>query len=79
MKEYGFGPNGGILTSLKVEDFFSGTKAVLFRHVIIPHRVANIMLAPNGTIITAWSRLATDTCSETKIFFTSRRFQCEPE
>jgi hypothetical protein len=25
MKEYGLGPNGGILTSLKGEDFFIGT------------------------------------------------------
>jgi hypothetical protein len=69
MKEYGLGPNGGILTLLKGEDFFIGTKAVLFHHVLIPHRVANIMLAPNGNVITAWSRLTTDTCFETKIFF----------
>jgi hypothetical protein len=52
MKVYGFGPNGGILTSLKDENFFIGTKAVLFHHVLIPHRVANIILAPNCNIIT---------------------------
>jgi hypothetical protein len=46
--ECGFGPNGGILTSLKGEDFFIGTKAVLLYHVLIPHHIANIMLAPNG-------------------------------
>jgi hypothetical protein len=57
MKEYGLGPNGGILTSLKGEDFFIGTKAVLIHDVLIPHCVANIMLVPNGNIITAWSRL----------------------
>jgi GTPase SAR1 family protein len=71
MKEYGRGPNGGILTSLKGEDFFNGTKVVLLHHILISHRVANIMLAPNNSVITAWSRLTTDTCSEIKIFFTS--------
>jgi hypothetical protein len=68
MKEYSLSPNGGILTSLKGEDFFIGTKAVLLHHILIPHRVANIMLAPNGNVITAWLRLMTDTCSEIKIF-----------
>jgi hypothetical protein len=53
MKEYGLGPNGGILTSLKGEDFFIGIKTVLHHHVLIPHRVANIILAPNNNIITA--------------------------
>jgi hypothetical protein len=42
MKEYGLGPNGGILTLLKGEDFFIGTKAVLLHHVLIPHRVVDI-------------------------------------
>jgi hypothetical protein len=68
MKEYGLGPNGGILTLLKGEDFFIGTKVVLLRHVLIPHCAVNIMLAPNGNVITVWSRLTTDTCSEIKIF-----------
>jgi hypothetical protein len=68
MKEYGLGPNGGILTSLKGEDFFIGTKAVLLHHILIPHCVVNIMLAPNDNIITPRSRLMTDTCSETNIF-----------
>jgi hypothetical protein len=71
MKEYGLGLNGGILTSLKGEDFFIGTKAVLLHYVLISHHIANIMLTPNGNIITAWSRLTIDTCSEIKIFFTS--------
>jgi hypothetical protein len=68
MKEYGLGPNGGILTFLKGEDFFIGTKAVLLHHVLIPHRVVNIMLALNGSVITAWSRLTADINSETKVF-----------
>jgi hypothetical protein len=72
MKEYGLGPNGGILISLKGEDFFIGTKAVLLHHVHIPHCVMNIMLAPNGNVINVWSRLRIDRCSEIKIFFTSR-------
>jgi hypothetical protein len=72
MKEYGLGPNGDILTSLKGEDFFTGTKIVLLHHILIPHRVANIILAPNGNVFTVWSKLTTDICSETKIFFTSR-------
>ncbi|RLM74158.1 hypothetical protein C2845_PM15G05170 [Panicum miliaceum] len=79
MKEYDLGPNIGILTSLKGEDFIIGSKVVLLHHVLIPYRVANIMLAPNGNIITAWARLTTDTCSEIKIFFTSPQFQCEYE
>jgi hypothetical protein len=80
MKEYGLGLNGGILTSLKGEDFISETKAELLHHVLIPHRVANIMLALNGNVICAWSRLTTHTCSETKNFcFTSRWFEYEPE
>jgi hypothetical protein len=54
MKEYNLGQNGGILTSLKGEDFFIGTKTVLHHHVLIPHRVANIMLAPNDCVITIW-------------------------
>jgi hypothetical protein len=69
MKEYNLGPNGDILTLLKGEDFFIGTKAVLLHHILIPHHVANIMLVPNGNIISAWLRLLTDTYSETKIFF----------
>jgi hypothetical protein len=68
MKECSFGPNDGILTSLKGEDFFIGTKAILLHHVLISHRVANIIFVPNGNIITAWSRLTTDICSETKNF-----------
>jgi hypothetical protein len=71
MKEYSLSPNGGILTSLKGEDFFIGTKAVLLHHVLIPHRVVNIMLAPNDNIITAWSRIMTDTYSKIKIFLLS--------
>jgi GTPase SAR1 family protein len=54
MKEYDLGPNGGILTSLKGENFFIGTKTILHHHVLIPHRVANIMLAPNDSVITTW-------------------------
>jgi hypothetical protein len=69
MKEYGLGPNGGILPSPKCEDFFIGTKTVLLHHILIPRRVTNIMLAPNGNVITAWSRLTTDTCSEVKKLF----------
>jgi hypothetical protein len=69
MMEYGLGPNGGILTSLKGENFFIGTKAVLLHHVLIPHRIANIMLVPNGNVINAWSRLTTDTYSETNFFY----------
>ena len=42
MKDYCLGPNGAILTSLKGEDFFIGTKAVLLHHVLIPPRVADI-------------------------------------
>ncbi|RLN42449.1 hypothetical protein C2845_PM01G44760 [Panicum miliaceum] len=42
MKEYGLGPNGGILTSLKGEDFFIGTKTVPLHHVPTPHRIADI-------------------------------------
>ncbi|RLM94245.1 GPN-loop GTPase 1-like protein [Panicum miliaceum] len=53
MNEYGLGPNGGILTSLKGENFFIGTKTVLLHHLFIPHHVANIMWAPNGNVITA--------------------------
>jgi hypothetical protein len=68
MKEYGLGPNSSILTSLKGEDFFTGTKAILLHHVLIPHHVTNIMLAPDGNIITVWSRLTRDTYSQTKIF-----------
>jgi hypothetical protein len=69
MKEYGLGPNGGVLILLKGEGFFIGTKVVLLHHILILHHVANIMLAPNGNVITAWSRLTTDTCFETKISF----------
>jgi hypothetical protein len=54
MKEYGLGPNGGILTSLKGEDFFIGIKTVLHHHILIPYHVANIMLAPNDSVITVW-------------------------
>jgi hypothetical protein len=60
MKEYGLVPNGGILTSLKGEDLFIRTTTVLHHHILIPHCVANIMLAPNDSVIT--------TCSKTKIF-----------
>jgi hypothetical protein len=52
MKRYGLGLNGGILTSLKGEDSFIGTKAVLLHHVLIPYRVADFMLATNGSVIT---------------------------
>jgi hypothetical protein len=69
MKEYGLGPNGGILTSLKGEDFFIGTKAVLLHHVLIPHRVVDINVGPEWLVITAGSRLTTNIYSETKIFF----------
>jgi hypothetical protein len=68
MKEYGLGPDGSILTSHKGEDFFIRTKVVLLHHVLIPHHVMNIMLAPNGNVITVWSRLMIDTSSETKFF-----------
>jgi hypothetical protein len=54
MKKYGLGSNGGILTSLKGEDFFIGTKTLLLHHVFIPHRVANIILAPNDSVIIVW-------------------------
>jgi hypothetical protein len=54
MKEYSFGPNGGILTLLKDENFFIETKTVLHHHILIPHRVANIILALNDSVITAW-------------------------
>jgi hypothetical protein len=46
MNEYGLGPNGGILTSLKSENFFIGTKAVLFHQVLIPQRVVDINVGP---------------------------------
>ena len=39
------------------------------RDVLVPHRVADIMLASNGSVITAGSRLKTYTCSEIKISF----------
>jgi hypothetical protein len=54
MKEYGLGPNGGILTSLKREDFFIGTKTVLYHHVLILYRVVNIIFVPNDSVIAAW-------------------------
>jgi predicted GTPase len=54
MKEYDLGPNGGILTLLKGEDFFIGTKTALHHHILIAHRVANIMLVLNNSVITAW-------------------------
>jgi hypothetical protein len=54
MKEYGLGLNGGILTSLKREDFFIGTETVLHHHVLIPHHGVNIMLAPNDSVVTLW-------------------------
>jgi hypothetical protein len=53
MKEYGLGSNGSILTSLKGENFFIGTKIVLLHHVLPLHHVVNIMLALNGSVITA--------------------------
>jgi hypothetical protein len=53
MKEYDLRPNGGILTSLKGEDFLIGTKIVLHHYVLTPHCIANIMLALNA-VITAW-------------------------
>jgi hypothetical protein len=77
MKEYSIGPDGGILTSLKSEDFFNGTKALL-HHIHIRHRVTNIILAPNGNIITAWSRLTTHTGSEIKIFLLLDGFNVSP-
>jgi len=40
--EYGLGLKGVILTMLKGENFFIGTKAALLHHVIIPHHVTNI-------------------------------------
>jgi hypothetical protein len=45
MKQYGLGPNGGILTSLKGEDFF-GTKNVLLHHIPIPNRITDINIGP---------------------------------
>jgi hypothetical protein len=53
MKEYGIDPNGGILTSLKGKNFFIWTKVVLLHHVLIPHHIVNIMLAPSGSVIIA--------------------------
>jgi hypothetical protein len=52
MKEYDLGLNGSILSSLKGEDFFIGTKTVLLHHILLPHRIANIMSALNGSVIT---------------------------
>ena len=46
MKDYGLGPNGAILTSLKGEDFFIGTKVVLLHHVLISHHIADINVGP---------------------------------
>jgi hypothetical protein len=46
MKQYSLGPNGGILTSFKGEDFFIGTMTVLLHHIPIPHRIANISVGP---------------------------------
>jgi hypothetical protein len=54
MKKYGLGPNGGILISLKGEDFFIRTKTALHHHILITHRVATIMLAPIDSVTTAW-------------------------
>jgi hypothetical protein len=46
MKQYDLGPNGGILTSLKGEDFLIGTKAILLHHVPILHRITDINVGP---------------------------------
>jgi hypothetical protein len=66
MKEYGLGPNGGILTSLKGENFFIRAKVVLLHHVLLPQHVVDINVGPEWQVITAGSRLMTDLDSETK-------------
>jgi hypothetical protein len=70
MKEYGLGPNEDILTFERGEDATIGPR--LYSFIKSLYRTVSwiLMLAPNGSVITAGSRLTTDTCSE-KIFFTS--------
>ena len=68
MKEYGLDLNGAILTSLKSENFFIGTKVLLLHHVLIPHRVMDIDASPEYSVITADSRLTIYTYSENKDF-----------
>jgi hypothetical protein len=69
MKECGLGPYGGMLTSLKGEDFFIEIKTVLLHHVLIPHRLADINVDPEWQVIIARSRLTTNTYSEIRYFF----------
>jgi hypothetical protein len=69
MQEYGLIPNGGILTSLKGDDFCIGTYVILFHYLLIPQRVMDINVGPEWQVITAGSRLMIDTYSEIKTFF----------
>jgi hypothetical protein len=68
MKEYGLGPNGGILTSLKGEHFFIGTKVVLLQYLLIPQHVVDINVGSEWQVITAGSMLTTDIYSEISFF-----------
>jgi hypothetical protein len=68
MKQYGLGPNGGILTSLKGEDFSIGTKAVLLHHVPMLHRIVEINVGPEWQYQHHMIKVNDRYISETKIF-----------
>jgi hypothetical protein len=69
MKQYNLGPNGGILTSLKGEDFFIGTKAMLLHHVPIPHCITDINVGPEWQYQHCMVKVNDRYIFETKIFF----------
>jgi GTPase SAR1 family protein len=78
MKEYGLGPNGGILTSLKGDDFSIATKTVLHHHVLIPHSIVNV-ISPKRQCHHRMVKVNDEYMFRNKDFFTSRWFQWELE
>ncbi|RLN21790.1 hypothetical protein C2845_PM07G03900 [Panicum miliaceum] len=72
MKEYGLGPNGGILTSLKGEDFFIRNKTILLHHVPVLRRIADINVSPQRQYQHRMVKVDDINISEINILLTSQ-------
>jgi hypothetical protein len=68
-KEYGLGPSEEPSPFERSEDAIIRNQGRTPSSRPIPHGVVDINVGPDGSVITAWSNLTTNICSETKIFF----------